>query len=157
MCVVLIDGVPASPDSVTGSAGAHTRTEPHWERLVEGVLTDPTRLELVFQPIVSLQEALVVGYEALSRFHGPPELSPDQWFAAADRQGRGAELEAVVVARCLALRTSLPPDCGGATRDQTGMLVASNRSCRQPWHRLVQAVSRPDRVTAPTSPNVPDG
>ena len=82
-----------------------------WDGLVEGVLRDPARLELVFQPIVSLQDAVIVGYEALSRFSGPPGLTPDLWFAAADERGRGAELEAVVVERCLALRRSLPPDC----------------------------------------------
>ena len=79
-----------------------------WTDLVRGVLADPSRLRLVFQPIVSLQGAVVVGYEALSRFDGPPGLTPDLWFAAADEQGRGAELEALVVERCLALRSSLP-------------------------------------------------
>lgn len=75
------------------------------------VLTDPSSLQLVFQPIVSLQDGVVVGYEALSRFSGPPELTPDLWFAAADELGVGAELEAVVVARCLELRSTLPPNC----------------------------------------------
>lgn len=88
-----------------------TPEAPPWDRLVDDVLRDPTRVELVFQPIVSLQDAVVVGYEALSRFAGPPGLTPDLWFAAADERGRGAELEALVVARCLALRTSLPPNC----------------------------------------------
>ena len=82
-----------------------------WAGLVAGVLADPGRLELVFQPIVSLQDAVVVGYEALSRFTGPPGLTPDLWFAAADRLGAGAELEAMVVARCLQLRPTLPPNC----------------------------------------------
>ena len=86
-------------------------TEQDWEGLVDGALADPDRLTLVFQPIVSLQDAVIVGYEALSRFTGPPGLTPDLWFAAADRQGRGAELEAEVVRRCLALRPSLPPNC----------------------------------------------
>ena len=82
-----------------------------WPRRVDEVFADPTRLQLVFQPVVALQEGVIVGYEALSRFAGPRELTPDLWFAAADRQGRGAELEALVVERCLALRDSLPPDC----------------------------------------------
>jgi EAL domain-containing protein (putative c-di-GMP-specific phosphodiesterase class I) len=90
----------------TGEAG-----EPDWPRLVSAVLADPSRLALVFQPIVSLQDAVVVGYEALSRFAGPPGLTPDRWFAAADAQGRGAELEALVVRRCLDLRSTLPPNC----------------------------------------------
>lgn len=43
-----------------------------WQRLVAEVLAEPSRLELVFQPIVSLTDGEVVGYEALSRFDGPP-------------------------------------------------------------------------------------
>lgn len=75
------------------------------------MLDDPTRLSLLFQPVVGLADAVVVGYEALARFDDHPGLRVDQWFAAADVQGRGAELEAVVVRRCLALRASLPPNC----------------------------------------------
>lgn len=82
-----------------------------WPRLVPQVLAEPHRLDLVFQPIVGLADAVVVGYEALARFDGPAGLTPDLWFAAADRLGCGAELEALSVARCLALRSSLPPNC----------------------------------------------
>lgn len=82
-----------------------------WAELVSAVLAEPERLRLVFQPIVGLEQAIVVGYEALARFDGPPALSPDRWFAAADAVGLGAELEALVVRRCLALRASLPPNC----------------------------------------------
>ncbi len=95
-------GAPTASGQLTAS---------DWSRRVDEVFSDPTRLELVFQPVVALQEGVVVGYEALSRFAGPRELTPDLWFAAADRQGRGAELEVLVVERCLALRHSLPPDC----------------------------------------------
>lgn len=84
---------------------------PDWPRLVTEVMADPARLRLVFQPIVSLQQAAIVGYEALSRFEGPPQLTPDLWFAAADQMGCGAQLEALVVTRCLELRTSLPDNC----------------------------------------------
>lgn len=84
---------------------------PDWGELVHGVLAEPDRLVLVFQPIVGLQEGVIVGYEALSRFTGPPGLTPDLWFAAADELGLGAELEALVIARCLQLRPDIPPDC----------------------------------------------
>ncbi len=86
-------------------------TPAEWPALVNDALRNPQRLHLVFQPIVSLAEAVIVGYEALARFDGPPGVGPDQWFAAADALGRGAELEAEVVRRCLDLRTSLPPNC----------------------------------------------
>ncbi|MDT5025091.1 MAG: hypothetical protein QOE61_1517, partial [Micromonosporaceae bacterium] len=83
----------------------------NWPKLIRGILSKPARLELVFQPIVSLAEAEIVGYEALARFPGSTPVSPDRWFAAADELGLGAELESVVVSRCLELRTSLPPNC----------------------------------------------
>lgn len=82
-----------------------------WRRRVEGVLAEPSRLTLVFQPIVSVADAGIVGYEALSRFAESPSLTPDVWFAAADRLGLGSALEAEVLRRCLALRDSLPDDC----------------------------------------------
>ena len=84
---------------------------PDWPRLVAEVLADPSRLELVFQPIVALQDGVVVGYEALARFPATPGPTPDLWFAAADALGHGAALEALVVARCLELRPTLPPNC----------------------------------------------
>lgn len=92
-------------------AGAPPDAEPDWAALVAGVLRDPSRLRTVFQPIVDVGGAVVAGYEALARFDGPAGLPPDRWFAAADRLGCGAELEALVVARCLDVRTELPPNC----------------------------------------------
>jgi EAL domain-containing protein (putative c-di-GMP-specific phosphodiesterase class I) len=82
-----------------------------WPDLIRGVLNDPSQLELVFQPIVALQEASIVGYESLARFPSRPSLTPDRWFSAADQLGYGAELEALVVERCLSVRDSLPPNC----------------------------------------------
>lgn len=58
--------------------------EDAWAAAVDDVLAHPAQLELVFQPIVSLQDVKIVGYEALSRFRLPPDLPPDLWFAAAD-------------------------------------------------------------------------
>ncbi len=79
------------------------------------VLARPDALRTVFQPIVDLHRGVVAGYETLARFTDPTGApsahTPDLWFAAADRHGVGAELEAVVVERCLSLRHSLPPNC----------------------------------------------
>jgi EAL domain-containing protein (putative c-di-GMP-specific phosphodiesterase class I) len=65
-------------------------------------------LNLLFQPIVDLQRAVVVGYETLARFDDPPGLTPDVWFAEAERHGRVDDLDAAVLARALATRASLP-------------------------------------------------
>jgi EAL domain-containing protein (putative c-di-GMP-specific phosphodiesterase class I) len=85
--------------------------DPGWPEAVAGVLADPSRHRLVFQPVVDLRRGTVVGYEALSRFRGPPDAGPDAWFAAAGRLGRGAELDARVLRRVLELRPELPPNC----------------------------------------------
>lgn len=85
--------------------------EHEWRGWVQAALNDDALLTLVFQPIVSLADGVIVGYEALSRFTPLPGITPDLWFAAADRQGLGAELEAVVVRRCLAMLPSLPANC----------------------------------------------
>lgn len=66
---------------------------------------------LVYQPIVDIARLRVVGYEALSRFPGPLQASPDRWFAAAVRIGRAIELEAMVVEKALAARVHLPANC----------------------------------------------
>ena len=54
---------------------------------------------------------MVVGYEALARFDGGPEHGPAVWFAAAQRHGRRAELEAAALRSGLRARESLPPNC----------------------------------------------
>ena len=96
---------------VTGAA----RSTLDWAAELDAVLSDPTRIELVFQPIVDLRRAVCVGWETLSRFTdgagtGSP-WPPDVWFAAADARGVGARLEAIVVRRVLDLLPTLPPDC----------------------------------------------
>ncbi|RBY87472.1 EAL domain-containing protein [Blastococcus sp. TF02A-26] len=72
------------------------------------LLADPGDLTMVFQPIVDLAAARVVGYEALARF--PGTASPEVWFAAAHETGVGPELEALALHKALAARSDLPPD-----------------------------------------------
>ncbi len=67
-------------------------------------------IESVYQPIVNLRRLEVVGYEALTRFHHPEiSATPDQWFDAANRQGRLDALEAKALASAFAARADLPP------------------------------------------------
>jgi EAL domain-containing protein (putative c-di-GMP-specific phosphodiesterase class I) len=81
------------------------------EHAIEELLRTRRPPALVFQPIVDLQRGLTVGYEVLSRFAGPPSATPDKWFQAAYRAGRGVELEALVLEHALASRAQLPPNC----------------------------------------------
>ncbi len=97
-------------ETMARSSGSRERA-PDWTAAIERACTDPSAIRVVFQPIVDLVNVRVAGYELLSRFAGPPETSPDVWFAAAKRLGRADELEAAVLRRTLAARAELPADC----------------------------------------------
>jgi EAL domain-containing protein (putative c-di-GMP-specific phosphodiesterase class I) len=99
---------PAVPTVTAAPPGA---LDPGWAQAVTGVLDDPSRHRLAFQPVADLQRGTVAGYEALSRFAGPPDAGPDVWFEAAGRLGLGAELDARVLERVVGLRPELPPNC----------------------------------------------
>ncbi len=71
-------------------------------------LVRPGVLRVAFQPIVDLTRGVVTGYEALTRFAGPPDVSPDRWFAAAHAGGVGEQLEARALAAALRARPQLP-------------------------------------------------
>jgi EAL domain-containing protein (putative c-di-GMP-specific phosphodiesterase class I) len=70
------------------------------------LLAGPDDLTLVFQPIVDLAGATIVGYQALARF--PGTSGPDVWITAAAECGLGAELQALTVHKALAAVPRLP-------------------------------------------------
>ena len=78
---------------------------------IKMVLAGMTSSRLVFQPIVDLAASTIVGYEALARFGESGTRGPAPYFAAADRCGRGADLEAHLLGQALATRASLPAGC----------------------------------------------
>ncbi|MGH9305036.1 MAG: EAL domain-containing protein [Acidimicrobiales bacterium] len=65
---------------------------------------------VVFQPIVALEDLRVLGYEALARFPGDLQASPDRWFAAAEQLGLRYDLELAAVKKALNCFEDLPPD-----------------------------------------------
>ena len=77
---------------------------------VRGVVADPARPSLVFQPIVDLAQGVVAGYETLARFGCRLRLPPDRWLAAAQRHGVGSLLEARIVQKVLHVKSCLPPN-----------------------------------------------
>ena len=89
---------------------AGTVAEADWPELLDSAIGG-TGLRAVYQPIVDLARGVVVGYEALTRFEGYPELGPEPWFAAAHRHGVGAELQAAALRAALSERGSLPANC----------------------------------------------
>jgi EAL domain-containing protein (putative c-di-GMP-specific phosphodiesterase class I) len=71
----------------------------------------PGVLRMNFQPILDIARGTVAGYESLARFSGPPDATPDRWFAVARAAGVGAELEALALRTALEARSALPPNC----------------------------------------------
>ncbi|MCA1711518.1 MAG: EAL domain-containing protein [Actinobacteria bacterium] len=79
--------------------------------VVKMVLAGMASTRMVFQPVVHLGTAQVVGYEALARFGATGMRTPAPYFAAAAACGREADLEAHLVAQALAVRAELPGGC----------------------------------------------
>lgn len=63
---------------------------------------------VVFQPVVSLTQGGVVGFEALARFDQSPHRTPDVWFREAWDLGLGVELEMAAVQAALAHLDQVP-------------------------------------------------
>ncbi len=111
--------LPSAPrgTSVPPAAADRTRRQPtvSWVNELVRLITHPDTMYLVFQPIVDVARGAVAGCETLARFTDadstPSRWTPDRWLAAADGAGMGAQIEALVLERCLRLRADLPPNC----------------------------------------------
>jgi EAL domain-containing protein (putative c-di-GMP-specific phosphodiesterase class I)/DNA-binding NarL/FixJ family response regulator len=95
------------------------------EARVRRALADDRAFGVVLQPIVALKSRRVVGYEALSRFRGPPRRSPDRWFAEADEVGLLRELELAAVRKALDTLPCLASDVYLSVNVSPGTLVAA--------------------------------
>src|SRR4051794_18803686 len=87
------------------------RTPDRAELEVKRVLAGMAAARLVYQPVIDLTRGEVAGYEALARFGDAGLRAPGPYLAAAERAGRGAELEAHLLAQALTARESVPAGC----------------------------------------------
>jgi EAL domain-containing protein (putative c-di-GMP-specific phosphodiesterase class I) len=94
----LLPGLSVSPED---DEGLPTRVEVR-------TLIDAGLVQVALQPVVQLDDGVVVGFEALSRFGG--RVPTDRWFRAASRYDLGGELERVTLQGALELLPGLPPD-----------------------------------------------
>lgn len=118
----------------TGAAAPTTDDDPGGSGLAVLIRT-PEGLRTVYQPIVDLRSGDVVGYEALTRVAEWPARSPEPWFAAADRQGLGGDIEAAATASSLRARPLLRP----------GQFLLVNISAAAVLHPAVTAVLLAER------------
>jgi EAL domain-containing protein (putative c-di-GMP-specific phosphodiesterase class I) len=78
---------------------------------IKRILAGMAAARLVYQPVIDLTSGAVAGYEALARFGDAGLRAPGPYLAAAERAGRGAELEAHLLAQALAAREDVPAGC----------------------------------------------
>ena len=121
--------------------------------LVRRVLDEPTLLQPVFQPIVSLETGRVVGYEALARFAPIPLQLPEAWFDLAARAGLTPELEGLAVRRALEVASRRPPPEGAfVSVNLSPLLLGDGRVAsaltapRIESHQVVLELTERDRV-----------
>lgn len=94
---------PSAPEAANGAGAGLDEFD---------TIVRENRIRTVFQPIVSLADGAVFGYEALSR--GPIGTrfeSAEQLFLAAASRGIAQQLERVCRFRAIAGASSLPPGC----------------------------------------------
>jgi diguanylate cyclase (GGDEF)-like protein/PAS domain S-box-containing protein len=78
-------------------------------RIRDGLATGAFQAWL--QPVVSLADARLIGYEALARWAGDGDpLSPADFIPAAERTGLIRELDLAIIEQSLVHLTALPPD-----------------------------------------------
>lgn len=95
------------------------------EEALDRVLADGDPA-MVYQPIVDLGDNAIHEVEALSRFRGPPHLTPDRWFAMAHGLNRGQWLELVAIRRALAECAALPSGASVAINVSPRTLVSTD-------------------------------
>ncbi|MEM9634310.1 MAG: EAL domain-containing protein [Pseudomonadota bacterium] len=85
------------------------------ERAIESALQSAnltSEFKVYFQPVVSLPERIIVGFEALVRWHSPvlEEVEPDQFIAIAERTGLINRLTISLFEKAIRQIKSLPGD-----------------------------------------------
>lgn len=97
-----------NPTDVPRSAGGPA-TDPAWEtrKRMHGMFLNPSRIDIVFQPILELEDERPVGVEALARL-SPGDVPVPRWLQGAQAAGIGIELEVLLVRIALARLPELP-------------------------------------------------
>jgi EAL domain-containing protein (putative c-di-GMP-specific phosphodiesterase class I) len=108
-------------------------------------------MHMLYQPIVSLPQREIVGYEALARFDN--EKTPDETFKAAWREGRGESLEAEAIEMAIRNFPHNISEAYLAVNASAKTIIAmrgeliNDPGLEVPWPRLVIEISEKDTVS----------
>lgn len=91
-----------------GHSGGYTATLARRRQSVLDLFRTPDALATYLQPIVTLSDGSILGFEALTRVRITPERSPDRWVAEARAVGLGDDVEVAFVRNAMRRRPSLP-------------------------------------------------
>lgn len=100
--------------------------------------------DIVYQPIKSVNNQRVKGYESLCRFRGEPYRPPNLWFDDALHAGMQCELEVAVIEKALRALNDLPNDVYlsvNASPDTVAAGVLRKAFESWPAHRIVLEVT----------------
>lgn len=103
----------------------------------------------VFQPIVALHSLSVVGFEALTRFHGEPNNPPDVWFRHAKQVGLYEELEYATLNMATSQIDLLPKDVYvslNVTASSVAEGFTADLVCNLPPDRIVLEISEQELI-----------
>lgn len=95
--------------------------------------------KMVFQPLFDLGSGALFGAEALARFPGTPERTPDVWIAEAHAVGLGVELELAAVRAALACQDRLPAEAFLAVNAGPDVMASPELS-------LLIELAKPERI-----------
>ncbi len=78
------------------------------ERIIS--VLEPSKINIVYQPIYNLAEERISGFESLARFATTPYRTPDIWFNEAAQAGLGEELEMMAINKAIEGLDQFPND-----------------------------------------------
>ena len=106
-------------------------------------------LRMHFQPLIDLDGGRVVAYEALARFQGHPDSTPDGWFRTASTHGLREELELAAVGYGLRALDDLRDEVAVCVNlSAAGMLSGKLAKCLEglPPDRVVLELTEQEEV-----------
>lgn len=112
----------------------------HLNDVLSAILDDSAHFSFHFQPIVDLRYGFVAGYEALVRFHGFPQTTPEDWLREATKCGLRFEFETALLRLGLKACSALPQN-SFLTLNASPQFILSHQ-----FKQMLQSTENLDRV-----------